>query len=86
MDPKKDTEAAILARLAGVSSLPKTTAESGGDIYDVFQSIAADDAMAASMGIQLPELTDAKAGALKAEIEALRSEVEKESSKGALKA
>ena len=70
VDPKKDMEAAILARRAGLSSIRKTVAEGGGDIYDVFQSIAADDALASSMGISLPELTDApKPGPVAAEID-----------------
>jgi lambda family phage portal protein len=57
VDPKKDMEAAILARRAGLTSLRNIIAENGGDIYDVFRSINADDELAAQMGIQIPEIT-----------------------------
>lgn len=58
VDPKKDQEANILAIRSGQTSLRKVVAESGGDIYDVLNSIKADNELAASLGVNLPELID----------------------------
>jgi lambda family phage portal protein len=58
VDPKKDMESAILAIRSGQTSLRKVVAESGGDIYDVLRSIKADNDLAASLGVTLPELVD----------------------------
>ena len=69
VDPKKDMESAILARRAGLKSIRDTIAESGGDVFDVFRSIKADDDLAAQLGIKLPELEDQKAPAMVAEID-----------------
>lgn len=59
VDPKKDMEANILGIRSGQTSLRKVIAESGGDIYDVLNSQKADNELAASLGVTLPELTDA---------------------------
>lgn len=59
VDPKKDMEANILGIRSGQTSLRKVVAESGGDIYDVLSSQKADNELAASLGVTLPELTDA---------------------------
>jgi lambda family phage portal protein len=59
VDPKKDMEANILGIRSGQTSLRKVVAETGGDIYDVFTAQQADNALAESMGIKLPELVDA---------------------------
>jgi hypothetical protein len=59
VDPKKDMEAAILAVRSGQTSLRKIASDSGQDIYDIARSIAADNELFASMGVTLPELTDA---------------------------
>jgi lambda family phage portal protein len=59
VDPKKDMEANILGIRSGQTSLRKVIAESGGDIYDVLSSQKADNELAASLGVTLPELTDA---------------------------
>lgn len=58
VDPKKDMEANILGIRSGQTSLRKVIAEAGGDIYDVFTAQKADNDLAASMGIVLPELVD----------------------------
>jgi capsid protein len=58
VDPKKDQEANILAIRSGQTSLRKVVAEAGGDIYDVLTSIKADNDLAASLGVTLPELTE----------------------------
>lgn len=58
VDPKKDMEASILAIRSGQTSLRKVISENGGDIYDVLRSIKADNDLAASLGVTLPELTD----------------------------
>jgi lambda family phage portal protein len=55
VDPKKDMEAAMLAVENRQKSLRSIIAENGGDIYDVFRSIKADEELAASMGITLPQ-------------------------------
>ena len=59
VDPKKDMEAAILGIRSGQTSLRRVIAEAGGDIYDVLRSQKADNDLAASLGVTLPELTDA---------------------------
>jgi lambda family phage portal protein len=59
VDPKKDMDAAILAIRSGQKSLRAIIAEQGGDIYDVLRSIKADNELAASLGVSLPELVDA---------------------------
>jgi lambda family phage portal protein len=70
VDPKKDMEASILGIRSGQTSLRKVIAEAGGDIYDVLRTQAADNALAASLGVTLPELTDApKAAPVAAEID-----------------
>lgn len=70
VDPKKDMEAAILAIRSGQTSLRKVVSEAGGDIYDVLRSIKADQDLAASLGLSLPELIDApKAPAITATID-----------------
>lgn len=58
VDPKKDMEASILGIRSGQTSLRKVVSENGGDIYDVLRSIKADNDLAASLGISLPELVD----------------------------
>lgn len=58
VDPKKDMEASILGIRSGQTSLRKVVSESGGDIYDVLRSIKADNDLAASLGVSLPELVD----------------------------
>ena len=58
VDPKKDMEASILAVRSGQKSLRQIISEQGGDIYDVLRSIKADNDLAASLGVTLPELTD----------------------------
>ena len=59
VDPKKDMDASILAIRSGQKSLRSIIAEQGGDIYDVLRSIKADNDLAASLGVVLPELIDA---------------------------
>ncbi len=59
VDPKKDMEAAILAVRSGQKSLRQIIAETNGDIYDVARSMKADKELFASLGVELPELTDA---------------------------
>jgi lambda family phage portal protein len=58
VDPKKDMEASILGIRSGQTSLRKVVSENGGDIYDVLRSIKADNDLAASLGVTLPELVD----------------------------
>ena len=58
VDPKKDMEASILGIRSGQTSLRKVISENGGDIYDVLRSIKADNDLAASLGVVLPELVD----------------------------
>lgn len=58
VDPKKDMEASILGIRSGQTSLRKVVSENGGDIYDVLRSIKADNELAASLGVSLPELVD----------------------------
>lgn len=58
VDPKKDMEASILGIRSGQTSLRKVISENGGDIYDVLRSIKADEDLAKSLGVALPELTD----------------------------
>jgi lambda family phage portal protein len=58
VDPKKDMEANILGIRSGQTSLRKVVAEAGGDIYDVLTSQQADNELASSLGVTLPELTD----------------------------
>lgn len=58
VDPKKDMEASILGIRSGQTSLRKVISENGGDIYDVLRSIKADNDLAASLGVTLPELVD----------------------------
>ena len=59
VDPKKDMEASIMGIRAGLTSARKVIAEGGGDIYDVFNSIQADNALATEKGLSFPELVDA---------------------------
>jgi lambda family phage portal protein len=58
VDPKKDMDAAILAVRSGQKSLRQIISENGGDVYDTFRSIKADQDLALEMGINLPELVD----------------------------
>jgi lambda family phage portal protein len=69
VDPKKDMDAAIAARRAGLSSLRDTIAAAGGDVFDVFRSIKADDELAAQLGIQLPAIHEEPAAVVSAEID-----------------
>lgn len=70
VDPKKDMEANILGIRSGQTSLRKVISESGGDIYDVLSSQKADNDLAASLGVTLPELVDPpKAAPVVAEID-----------------
>jgi lambda family phage portal protein len=70
VDPKKDMEAAILAIRSGQTSLRHVIAEQGRDIYDVLRSQKADNELAASLGVTLPELVDQpKAAPVQAEID-----------------
>lgn len=59
VDPKKDMDAAILAVRSGQKALRQIISENGGDVYDTFRSIKADQDLAIEMGISLPELVDA---------------------------
>lgn len=56
VDPKKDMEAAILAIRSGQKSLRQIISEQGGDIYDTLMAIKADNDLAISLGVTLPEL------------------------------
>jgi 3-dehydroquinate dehydratase len=64
VDPKKDMEASILGIRSGQTPLRKVVSENGGDIYDVLRSIKADNDLAASLGVTLPELVEAMPVAL----------------------
>lgn len=52
VDPKKDLEAKILAIENGLDSRRNAIAEQGGDIEDTFADMAADDALAATYGLE----------------------------------
>jgi lambda family phage portal protein len=56
VDPKKDMDAYILARKAGLKSIRDIIAETGGDVHDVFANIKADDDLQKEFGISLPAL------------------------------
>jgi len=56
VNPVQDMNANILAIRSGQKSLRQVIAETGGDVYDTMQSIKADNDLAASLGIVLPEL------------------------------
>lgn len=58
VDPLKDMEANILAIRSGQTSLRKVISQAGGDIYDTLLAQKADNELAASLGVTLPELTD----------------------------
>ncbi len=53
VDPKKDMEAAILAMQHRIKPLRDIVAEGGDDIFEVLQSVKADEELAASMGLTL---------------------------------
>lgn len=53
VDPVKDVEAARTARAAGFKSATQIIAEAGGEIEDIYREIAAENALAQSLGIRL---------------------------------
>lgn len=59
VDPKKDIEAAVIAVENKFSSRRAFIDEQGGDVEDVFDDIAADEALAESKGIDLSPPTKA---------------------------
>lgn len=69
VDPKKDMEAIVMARRAGTKSLRQSIAEAGGDVFETFRDIQADDELAESLGIKLPAIHDEPAAAVTAEID-----------------
>lgn len=54
VDPEKDIQSSIEAVRYGFSSQRRIVAEAGGDVEDVFQEIAEDQALAAKKGLEFP--------------------------------
>ena len=69
VDPKKDMEAIVMARRAGMKSIRQAITESGGDVFETFRDIQADDELAESLGIKLPAIDDEPAATVQAEID-----------------
>lgn len=61
VDPEKDIKSSIEAVRYGFSSQRRIVAEAGGDVEDVFQEIAEDQALAAKKGLEFPFIEEPKA-------------------------